>query len=192
MNLILYGEIHSGLSLPDFGPAFAEHMKAKRNPDVHASSLSAWNLLAEGLRSIGTEKLPEVAFSDSGKPYFADCNLQFSLSHSGRIAAAIISDEECGIDAELIRPEIAEKLRERVLSPEELQSGADFFEIWTKKEAAGKLTGSGISAHPRDMDLLPYAGLNWLHREIEDSSGNNYFLSAVCRDSSEIKIKDCV
>ena len=95
MNLILYREISGALPLPDFGPAFAEHMKAKRNPDVYRSSLCAWNLLAEGLKNLGIDPLPEVKFEENGKPYFADCDLHFSLSHSAGIAAALISDAPC-------------------------------------------------------------------------------------------------
>ncbi|MGN1006387.1 MAG: 4'-phosphopantetheinyl transferase family protein, partial [Aristaeellaceae bacterium] len=91
MSLMLYGGIRPIETIPDFGAALHEHLRAKSNPAVRASSVTAWSLLAEGLRMLGMEKLPEVRFDPSGKPYFVNSPLHFSLSHSGRFAAALIS-----------------------------------------------------------------------------------------------------
>lgn len=82
MNLLLYREIGSIQSdLPDFGPAFQAHMAGKRNQKVYQSSLTAWNLLAEGLKLLSLP-LPKVYFKENGKPAFADFGLHktdFSL-----------------------------------------------------------------------------------------------------------------
>ena len=51
----------------------------------------AWALLAEGFARLGYTALPAVRFGARGKPEFADAPLHFSLAHSGRIAAALIS-----------------------------------------------------------------------------------------------------
>ena len=183
MNLLLYGEIRPIETVPDFGPALCEHLRAKTNPAVHAASIAAWSLLAEGLRMLGMEKLPEVRFDPSGKPRFIDSSLHFSLSHSGRFAAVLISEEPCGVDIELVRPEVAERLRERCLSDGERARGCDFFELWTKKECIAKLDGSGMTAHPGNIDTLD---TRWNHRffttRVCDDLGQEYALSALCGD----------
>ena len=189
MNLLLYGEIRPIETVPDFGPALCEHLRAKTNPAVHAASIAAWSLLAEGLRMLGMEKLPEVRFDPSGKPRFIDSSLHFSLSHSGRFAAVLISEEPCGVDIELVRPEVAERLRERCLSDGERARGCDFFEIWTEKECIAKLDGSGMTAHPGNIDTLDP---RWNHRffttRVRDSAGREYALSALCGDIENLSI----
>ena len=199
MNLLLWCEIRRDNDLPAFGGRFREHMAAKRNPEVYAASISAWNLLAEGLKRLGIEALPDVEFTDWGKPYFVNCRLQFSLSHSGSIAAALISDQACGLDVEIIREELAEKLKARVLSDDEIDM--DFFEVWTKKEAAGKLSGRGLSSKPREMNLSKFEKMQLFKKRITDSQGREYFLTAVCENREiivenkeiieEIKETDC-
>ena len=72
MNLLLYGEIRPIETAPDFGAALHEHLRAKSNPAVHAASVAAWSLLAEGLHMLGADVLPEVRFDPGGKPRFTD------------------------------------------------------------------------------------------------------------------------
>ena len=189
MSLLLYGGIRPIKAVPDFGPALCEHLRAKTNPAVHAASIAAWSLLAEGLRMLGLEELPEVRFDPSGKPRFIDSSLHFSLSHSGRFAAVLISEEPCGVDIELVRPEVAERLRERCLSDGERARGCDFFELWTKKECIAKLDGSGMRGHPSEIDTLD---IRWNGRffttRIRDSAGQAYALSALCGDIENLSI----
>ena len=77
--------------------------------------------------------------------------LFFNLSHSGELAVCAIADEAVGIDVELVgmtRERViekcfteSEKLR---LMKEHERKDELFFEIWTKKESAAKLTREGI------------------------------------------------
>ena len=189
MSLLLYGEIRPCTDMPDFGSEFRAHMEAKKHPKALAGSRYVWNLLATGLRQLGMKVLPEVVFSDLGKPSFRECDLHFSLSHSGKIAAVLISEKPCGVDVELVRAEIGEKLRERVLSREE--ADCDFFAVWTKKEAAGKISGKGIPSRPRKMDLSEYAKMNMMQKRIYDSLGQEYALCAICEDAIDERT-DCV
>ena len=191
MSLLLYGEIRSGFDLPDFGEDFRQHMQNKRNPDVYAASLSAWRLLEKALRLHGISSLPKVGFTENGKPVFADSDLHFSLSHSASMAAVILSHAPCGIDIEIIRPETAKKLCNRVLSAREKESNRDFFEAWTMKEAIGKLTGAGMPAKPCEMEISDFVHLNRQNLIICDTDHREYFLSAVCKNVQEIKITDC-
>ena len=189
MSLLLCGEIRPMETTPDFGPALHEHLRAKTNPAVHAASIAAWSLLAGGLRILGLEELPEVHFEPNGKPYFVNSFLYFSLSHSGRFAAALISEEPCGVDVEQVRPEVAERLRERCLSDGERARGCDFFEIWTEKECIAKLDGSGMRSHPSEIDTLdPRWNGRFFTTRIHDSAGQAYALSALCGEIENLSI----
>lgn len=189
MSLLLYGEIRPMETIPDFGAALHEHLRAKTNPAVHAASIAAWSLLAGGLRILGLEELPEVHFEPNGKPYFVNSSLYFSLSHSGRFAAALISEEPCGVDVEQVRPEVAERLRERCLSDGERARGCDFFELWTKKECIAKLDGSGMRSHPSEIETLdPRWNGHFFTTRVRDSAGQAYALSALCGDIESLSI----
>ena len=183
MSLLLYGEIRPIETIPDFGAALHEHLRAKSNPAVHAASVAAWSLLAEGLRMLGADVLPEVRFDPNGKPSFANSPLHFSLSHSGNLAAVLISEAPCGVDVEQLRPEVAARLKARCLSDAERARDCDFFELWTKKECIAKLDGSGMTAHPGNIDTLD---TRWNHRffttRVCDDLGQEYALSALCGD----------
>ena len=187
MSLLLYGEIRPIDTIPDFDAAVHEHLHAKTNPAVHTASLAAWSLLAEGLRRLGLEALPEVRFDPGGKPAFVNRPLCFSLSHSGKLAAVLISEEPCGVDVEQLRSEVAARLHERCLSDGERARGCDFFELWTKKECIAKLDGRGMAAYPCEVDTLDG---RWLHRffttRVRDSLGQEYALSALCGDAETL------
>ena len=189
MNLLLYGEIRPIETAPDFGAALHEHLRAKSNPAVRASSVTAWSLLAEGLHMLGADVLPEVRFDPGGKPRFTDSLLHFSLSHSGKLAAVLISEAPCGVDVEQLRPEVAARLRERCLSDAERARDCDFFELWTQKECIAKLDGSGMRSHPSEIDTLDP---RWNHRffttRVRDSAGQAYALSALCGDAETLHI----
>ena len=189
MSLLLYGEIRPIETIPDFGTALHEHLRKKTNPAVRASSIAAWSLLAEGLRMLGLEVLPEVRFDPNGKPRFIDNPLCFSLSHSGKLASVLISDEPCGVDVEQLRPEVAARLRERCLSDAERARDCDFFEIWTKKECIAKLDGRGLPSHPSEIDTLdPRWSGRFFTTRILDSAGQEYALSALCADAEALQI----
>ncbi len=106
----------------------------------------------------------EISFGrDSlGKPYASGLDIHFNISHSGDYAVCAVSECPIGIDVEHIRPVNLRPAR-AVCSEAELRyifgkapSEEDFgytedrgrlrrfFEIWTGKEAAVKLTGRGI------------------------------------------------
>ena len=189
MSLLLYGEIRPMETIPDFGAALHEHLRAKTNPAVRASSLATWSLLAEGLRRLGLEALPEVRFEPGGKPCFADSPLHFSLSHSGKLAAVLISEEPCGVDVEQLRPEVAARLHERCLSDAERARSCDFFELCTKKECIAKLDGRGLPSHPSKIDTLdPRWSGRFYTTHVRDSSGQEYALSALCGNAEALQI----
>jgi len=190
VNALYLCEIAEGLALPDFGDALAQRLNEKRHPGVRAASLSAWNLLAEALRQSGVRPLPCVCFTKQGKPCFENHPLHFSLSHSGRLAAVLLSDSPCGVDIERIRPEAAQKLRDRCLSPREKACDTDFFTFWTRKECLGKFSGEGIGDPTQTDTLSPqYAGLHFFTETVLDSTGSDYRLSAVSETPCSLPIQ---
>ena len=175
--MILLAEIREGLEMPDFGPEYRRHMDEKRHPGHKKASICAWLLLEAGLKRMGCAKMPEVTFLEGGKPVFRDGKKHFSLSHSSRLAAVIISDGNCAVDVEIIDRKAEEKLKNRCMHANEIASGMDFFECWTKKECLGKLSGRGISIRPCEIDLTAEKTA-FFTRTVCDSEGKTYFLSA--------------
>lgn len=174
---IVWAELDPAAELPDFGAAFRQRMEQKKHPQLRTASLCAWSLLARELRALG-HILPEVAYTQSGKPYFTNSELHFSLSHSGNIAAAMLADAPCGIDVERLCPETRRRLLPRCMHPAERAAGLDFFEVWTRKECIAKMTGRGLMSRPVQINSLEYSFLPTQH--LIDSAGNTYVLSALC------------
>lgn len=182
MNMLLAREIRPDAELPDFGPEFARHMACKTHPEGRIASLNAWSLLAEGLKRLDAP-LQSVRFSETGKPYFPDSPLHFSLSHSANFAAALISDSPCGVDIEQVRP-VSEKLVLRCMHPDEIAAGMDFFEAWTKKECLAKLDGDGMKSRPNRVNSCICTG--WFIRSLTDAEGKEYRLCAICKSGEKI------
>ena len=131
----------------------------------------AW-ILVEKLK-VESGKLKETScfarnerwvYNEHGKPYFEGRNdLFFSVSHCRGAVAVAVHDEEVGVDIEEIS-RYRESLENYVLSEEESREyGVEsreygvgsregrFIEIWTKKEAAFKYYGTGITHEIKDI-----------------------------------------
>ena len=94
--------------------------------------------------------LPEeflVEYDETGKPFLAGSKYHISVTHSGDLAAVIISSKgRVGIDLETARERI-ERVKERFLHPEELAMIGEkdvcfrLTQAWCAKEALYKLFG---------------------------------------------------
>ncbi len=88
-----------------------------------------------------------ISRDSHGKPYIENGGCFINYSHSGRFAAAAVSDEPVGIDIE-------EKGRKSIPASKRIATGSEleyiggdpekFLIIWTLKEAHLKCTGEGI------------------------------------------------
>lgn len=98
-------------------------------------------------------------------------SMHFNLSHSGEYVFCAVSKTEVGVDIQRMRPLSDFRLAERFFSSREmeliLQNGEhslrerEFYRMWVRKEAYGKLTGEGIAATVGlDMDSLA-EGICW-------------------------------
>lgn len=132
----------------------------------------AWPLLAEAVGlAWGWDKLPSVARSGRGKPYFPDRpDRWFSISHSGGLALCALSgDGPVGVDVERVRPRKA-GLFDYALSPAERAAfdgtWEDFYRLWTLKESWCKREDIPLYP-PRRLEMPPpcpyesYSGEGW-------------------------------
>ena len=96
--------------------------------------------------------------SKDGKPYFAGIDLPFSLSHSGDYIVCLFSSYVCGVDIQEKREASYIEIAERFYLRHEIdyvkENGLDgFYDIWTRREAYGKMTGIGFFCdHPSFVD----------------------------------------
>ncbi|WP_318367901.1 4'-phosphopantetheinyl transferase AcpT [Enterobacter sp.] len=144
MYRVVRGKI-STLSAGEFSPALISQAP-------QGARRASW-LAGRALLSRLFSPLPDLVYSEQGKPHFADRNeWSFSLSHSGDDIAILLSDEgEVGCDLEVIRPRANwQALANAVFSnaehaelertPAEQQLTV-FWHIWTRKEAIVKQRG---------------------------------------------------
>lgn len=104
--------------------------------------------------------LPPVLIGERGKPYFADGQYHFSISHTRRHAFCVLRTHPVGIDAEEKDRDVDLRLADKILSPSEkmqYEKAPDkreaLLKFWVLKEAAGKCTGQGINGYPNETNF---------------------------------------
>ena len=97
---------------------------------------------------------------------------------------------ECGIDVEMVNPEVDyELMSRRILTKEEYftylhqRRAAYFTMMWTKKEAMFKYIGTGIVLN--HFKLLDISKVQTI--ELDDSKNNLYYLSYRTADGEEVE-----
>ena len=147
----------SNLDIEQDMSLFSDYRKHKieriNNPLKRKQSVGAELLLMHAVK----EAVPDFSFpfsikcGEKGKPEFSDLPLFFSLSHSGIYSACVVSDNAVGLDIEF-EQQNNEKIAERFFlkhEKERISLAADkssaFSKIWTAKESALKLLGTGLS-----------------------------------------------
>jgi len=113
----------------------------------------AYQLLKQGLCEVyGIMGNPVFEYNEHGKPSIVGHpEIYFNLSHCKYAAVCVLSDQPVGIDVESIR-EYKEGLVHYTMNEEEIREiesaehpDVAFIRLWTMKEAALKLIGTGIS-----------------------------------------------
>lgn len=105
-----------------------------------------------------------------GKPCVAPevnrAGLQFNLSHCDRLALlAVTAGQDIGVDLQVpLRPAVGTLVARRFCTPDEWEhvqslppamQAAACAEIWTRKEAAGKAVGEGLTSRVFSMAVGP-------------------------------------
>ena len=168
---------------------FTAREQARYRSFAHEEHRARWGAARGTLREVlgaALGKAPsevEIRYGPHGKP-FVD-GLRFNLSHSGaRALIALSVDCEVGADVELPRPRRTDDIARRFFAPGEIARlfaiaepaarQAEFFRLWTCKEAFLKVTGEGLSRSTRsyEIELLPDGGARLLWaRGIPDAAG---------------------
>ncbi len=123
-----------------------------RNIDDKKTCIGAYMLLC---RIVNNDNL-KFCYTKTGKPYINNNPFYFSLSHSGKYAAAAVSGSPVGIDIENIS-DVRDSVIRHVCTDNEIkyinETGIEsFYKIWTYKEAYFKMTGDGIGAGLKTVD----------------------------------------
>jgi len=158
-------QLHNALQekyLKKFPVAFQEKLSLFRKWEDAQLSLLGRLLLDYGLNNFN-KKMDEcqLEYSDYNKPFFADLDLKFNISHSKNIVACAIAESfEVGIDIEFINEDIdLENFKDQMtdFEWEKIQNSTNsinaFYEYWTRKEAVVKADGKGLSIPLKKIDV---------------------------------------
>lgn len=101
---------------------------------------------------------PTFTYSDKGKPSLLELpELHFSMSHCSEAVGVLVDERPCGFDIEGFRKAKDALVRYTMNDDEEAAiRSADrpdevFTMLWTRKEAVGKLHGTGIADDLKQM-----------------------------------------
>lgn len=137
------------------------------------SELISWRII-DFSRLSGYIPAPQplaVAYEPKGKPYIRHVPWHYNLSHSGDYVALAISDAPVGIDIQQKRPYM-DSLVKRFFSEVEAavyesakkQLFGDretlFYTLWCRKEAYGKLLGTGLTEDVLKRNMLEDVGVH--------------------------------
>lgn len=138
--------------------------------DITWQSLSYPQLLED----ISAPLSLQVAYEPQGKPYIADVPWHYNLSHSGDYVALAVGDVPVGIDIQQMQP-YGDSLVRRFFSEEEAAAHerfkveckseccdrtALFYTLWCRKEAYGKLKGTGLTEEVLKRNMLEDVGVH--------------------------------
>ncbi len=144
-------------------PAFfleeIEMIHTIKNQDKAIQFLAGRYLLRQLFSNFPIE---EIKIAQSKKPYLPKGQFQFSISHSGRFAAAIISKKnKAGIDIELPQPRI-NAIKHKFVNDDELlilsalslEDDHQYTLAWAIKEAVFKWYGDGQVNFKEHISIL--------------------------------------
>ena len=150
-------------------------------------------------------KVPVENFTESasvhGKPYFpSHPHVHFSVSHTGGIWVCAFADREVGCDVQDHRdhddPDRLARIAARWFSDGECRyfdehgrEPAEFYRIWSRKEAYVKYTGDGIAEGKfREFDVTRPAE-TYVMRDIVLPYERKHAAAVVCAEEFEIEYR---
>jgi 4'-phosphopantetheinyl transferase len=176
--------------LAELRAAFSRPELGRYGSFAHDQHRFRWGAARGTLREVLGAALGEapaeiaIRYGAHGKPYVP--GLCFNISHSGGRAAIALAQVEVGADIELPRPRRTDDIARRFYAPGEIERlfaltdaaarQAEFFRLWTCKEAFLKATGEGLSRSTRsyEIELLPDGGARLLWAKGIDDAASRY------------------
>lgn len=143
--------------------ARAARFRFDRDRQRFIACRSALRIILGGYLELRPEAIA-FAYGPHGKPYLADSNLKFNVSHSGNDALIAVSfGRDVGIDVEERYSELSVELfaaaflsnseRDFFNSQPKYGRRMAFIRCWTRKEAWSKAVGTGIAEDPGRYDV---------------------------------------
>ena len=114
---------------------FAQNFKSLKRQKEYAISRFLLKYIPEKI--YGLNNL-EIGIKNK-KPYFVNCKLNFSITHSRDIVAIAFSDNPIGLDIEFIKKRNFEPILERLGRKSQGVDLEKFYQYWTEYEAKIKL-----------------------------------------------------
>jgi len=134
---------------------FQSHMDGERSKHWLYSRM----LLREMLN---TSQFIELGADEFGKPLLGNFPRKISISHSGDMVAVMLSKHECGMDIQLMKPNI-ERVAHKFISEEEWQylnpetRFEQMYLVWCCKEALYKYYGKKNLAFKENLALKSFS-----------------------------------
>lgn len=158
--------------------AVRDKIDAKKYEEDRRSSLAGYILLYRGAYELYKKRQFNITFNEYGKPLCDFCF--FSISHSDGHVVCVLSDEPVGVDIQKLS-NIKPREKYKFFNEKEncyVNQNSDllskkFIEIFTKKEAAVKMSGLSIS-HAALVDTFS----NEFCFETQETDG---FIITVCQ-----------
>ena len=173
MLILKWGPITQTEYIPPLGEELKLHLENRKGAVKHASC-SAWSLLFQTMQE-NSLPVSTVSFTETGKPYFLNSGICFSISHSHGVCAVAVADKPVGVDVEINKTSYPQHLIERSLTAAEQESfNGDFTRLWCRKEAVAKMMGEGIVGYPRNIDTKKYV----FREHMIEWKGQKYWLVA--------------
>lgn len=146
---------------------FRKEINKYENSKLKEENYAAWSTLYAILKNEYQVSDFNVRYNQYQKPYIKD--LYFNISHSNKMIAIIISNEECGIDIEYINSQKdISNLKKRF----HISNDDEFYKQWTRKEAYLKKLGTGIKISSLFEEVK---GISTI--KVKDNDGNYYYIS---------------
>jgi len=144
-----------------------ERQRAEKHQSNHYAVMrTVMRSILGQLLHLGPSEVP-IWIEDGGKPYLAQRNFEFNLSHTGRYGLLAISQLPLGVDIERFRPQANRLAIAKRVMPEDaiarIEAAEDsdqvFYEEWTQLEARHKCIGIGIFDQLDPLTKLEHAQL---------------------------------
>ena len=144
-----------------------ERQRAEKHQSNHYAVMrTAMRSILGQLLDLAPSEVP-IWIEDGGKPYLAERNFEFNLSHTGRHGLLAISQLPLGVDLERFRPQANRLAIAKRVMPEDaiarIEAAEDsdhvFYQEWTQLEARHKCIGKGIFDQLDPAIELQYAQL---------------------------------
>ena len=128
----------------DLPCSLKEKIQSTKHQKTRETRILVYSWLKESLNTLGipySKFDSDFAFSEKGKPYVANCDIKFSLSHTDAVAAVAFSDEgEIGVDVEeinLSKADVTKKVASRFFGDTDVETDENLavLELWTFDES---------------------------------------------------------